>query len=135
MTVTLVHSLTPSQEEELWRLYQDEWWTRGRTLEGVRRMLVQSDLVLGLVEPSGELAGFARVLTDGVYKALILDVIVAARWRGEGLGRRLMGAVMAHPDLSGVQHFELYCLEEMGPFYEQWGFTADLGALRFMRRS
>lgn len=31
-----------------------------------------------------------------------------------------MDAVLAHPDLQ--QHFELYCAEEMFPFYEEWDF-------------
>ena len=58
-----------------------------------------------------------------------------ARWRGQGLGRRLMDALLGHPELADVHHFELYCLEEMAPFYEQWGFQSDLGALRFLRRA
>ena len=136
VSVTLVHTLTSPQEEELWRLYQEEWWTRDRSLEDVRRMLAGSDLVFGMIaDPGGTLAGFARVLSDRVFKAVVLDMIVAGPWRGEGLGRRLMGAVLAHPELAGVRHFELYCLEEVAPFYEQWGFTADMGSLCFMRRS
>ena len=135
MTLRLVHELSETQVKALWRLFHDEWWTAGRTPEGVRAMLDGSHLAFALVGDGGELAAFARVLTDGVYKALVLDVIVAPSWRGEGLGRRLMGAILGHPDLAGVQHFELYCLPEMIPFYEQWGFTADLGDLRFLRRS
>ena len=135
MTLRLVHELTAAQADELWRLFQDEWWTRGRSLDEVRRMLAGTDLVFALAGDDGELAAFARVLTDGVLKALVLDVVVAPRWRDGGLGRRLMDAVLAHPELAGVRHFELYCPSEMAPFYEQWGFTADLGALRFLRRS
>jgi len=136
VSVILVHALDPPQEEELWRLYQEEWWTRGRSLQDVRRMLAGPGLVFGMIEePGGTLAGFARVLTDGVFKAIILDVIVAGPWRGEGLGRRLMGAVLADPELAGVQDFELYCVDEMAPFYEQWGFTTDMGNLCLMRRN
>jgi len=30
---------------------------------------------------------------------------------------------------------ELYCLPELVPFYRKWGFTEELGGLRFMCRS
>ena len=46
-----------------------------------------------------------------------------------------METVMNDPALASVQHRELYCLEEMLPFYEKWGFTANLPGLFFMRKS
>ncbi|MBI4259073.1 MAG: GNAT family N-acetyltransferase [Actinobacteria bacterium] len=98
-------------------------------------MLEGSDVVVGFADPDdGRLVGFARVVTDFVYKALVLDVIVDAPARGTGLGGVIMDAVISHPRLAGVRHFELYCRPELVPFYERWGFTDDLGELRFMRR-
>jgi hypothetical protein len=44
-----------------------------------------------------------------------------------------MNAVMSAPSLTHVKHRELYCLEDMVPFYEKWGFTAALSGLHFMR--
>jgi hypothetical protein len=32
-------------------------------------------------------------------------------YRGMGLGKMLMDAVLAHPDLQQGRHFELYCAE------------------------
>jgi len=120
--------------EQLHRLYLNEWWTHRRSVEDVRRMLDGSDVVIGIVDDSGRLAGFARVITDFVYKALVLDVIVDEGYRGSGLGARLMDEVIGHPRLADVLHFELYCRPGMVPFYERWGFTSELGEMRFMRR-
>lgn len=131
-----IESLSDGHVEDLWRLYQGEWWTRGRELADVRRMLEHSDVVVAFEElPSGRLAAFARVLTDYVYKALVFDVIVEPAQRSTGLGRRLLSAIVEHPRLSSVRHFELYCLPELVPFYQRCGFTDDLGRLRFMRRA
>ena len=131
-----VERLTDSQIEQLWGLYQGEWWTRGRVLEDIRRVLEHSDVVVAFAESdTGRLAAFARILTDYVFKALVFDVIVAPAHRGTGAGRMLLDAIVAHPALRAVRHFELYCLPELVPFYRKWGFTDDLGALRFMRRS
>lgn len=128
--------LSESQIQDLWTLYQSEWWTKGREMADVRCMLEHSDIIIGLCEPATKrLVAFARVLTDYVYKALIFDVIVDAPHRGSGLGQALLDAIVGHPELQRVRHWELYCLPELIPFYERWGFTEDLGGLRFMRRT
>jgi GNAT superfamily N-acetyltransferase len=131
-----VTRLSAAHAADLCALYQNEWWTRGRTLPDTLRMLEHTPIALGLEDPeTGRLVAFARVLTDCVYKALILDVIVAPERRGQGLGKRLVEAIIAHPELAEVRHFELYCRPELVPFYRQWGFTDELDALQFLRRA
>jgi GNAT superfamily N-acetyltransferase len=127
--------LNESQLEDLWRLYQCEWWTQGRKLEDVRRAVKHSGLIFAFAEPGGRLVAFARVLTDFVYKALVLDVIVDREHRQRGIGRTMLDAIVSHPALANVRDIELYCRPELVPFYQKWTFTADLGELRFMRRS
>lgn len=135
MPVEAIAHLSDRQTADLHRLYQDEWWTAGRARDDVETMLTESDVIVAFCdEATDELVAFSRVLTDGVYKALVLDVIVSPDHRGTGLGRRLMDAIVTHPDLSEVDQFELYCLEELVPFYERWGFTDELSGLRLMRR-
>ena len=80
------------------------------------------------------LVGFARVLTDTVYKAFVFDVIVRPDRRGRGLVRRLMDAIISHPQLSGVKHFELYCRPDVVELYTKWGFSTELSGQVFMRR-
>jgi N-acetyltransferase len=129
-----VDTLSDSHVEDLHRLYQHEWWTGGRSLEDVRRMLDATRILVAFVDPNSErLIAFARAITDQTYKALILDVIVDSSWRGQRLGKMLMDELLAHPALAQVQHFELYCRPELVPFYERWGFKEPAG-LRFMRR-
>jgi GNAT superfamily N-acetyltransferase len=131
-----VSRLTSEHIEQLWRMYQGEWWSRGRKLEDIRRVVEHSDLIFAFCDPeTGQLVAFARVLTDFVYKAFIFDVIVERRRRELGLGRMLLDAITAHPALLFVEHMELYYRDEMVPFYEKWGFTASLPALRFMRKT
>lgn len=134
MTFEKIDQLSPSQILQLHQLYQNEWWTKGRTLADVNIMLQNTDFIFAICEGgSNQLIAFARVLTDKVFKALILDVIVDPAYRTKGLGKEIMQMILEHPELKRVKHFELYCLPELIPFYKKWGFTDDLGKLTAMR--
>ena len=120
--------------EEVLRLFKSAWWTASRDLDGISRMLSRSDVVFAL-RVDGRLAGFARVLSDEVYLALILDVIVSPRLRGTGLGAALMDAIVNHPKVRGARSVELVCQPDLMPFYRRWGFTDQVGQSRLMRRT
>src|SRR4051812_5061151 len=99
----IVDALSEAQVVELHTLYQGEWWTVGRSLEDVRTMLAHSDFIFGVVaRDSPQLLGFARVLSDHVYKGFIFDVIIHPEHRAAGLGTFLVEGIMAHPVLSRV---------------------------------
>ncbi len=135
MPYSIIDALSEAQIVQLHSLYQEEWWTAGRSLADVRTMLNYSDFIFGVVtSDSQELVGFTRVLTDRVYKALLFDVIVHSKHRGAGLGSFLLKHILEHPVLSRVRHLELYCLPERREFYRRHGFTAALGELQLMRR-
>jgi GNAT superfamily N-acetyltransferase len=133
--VRVVQPLGPEHAPALLELFRAEWWTRDRALADVERLLATNRHCFGLVDREGRLRGFSRVVTDGVFKALVLDVIVDRERRGQGEGKLLMETLLAHPELRDVKHFELYCLPELIPFYERWAFSPELGELRFLRRS
>jgi GNAT superfamily N-acetyltransferase len=135
--VKLVDRLTEAQILELHALYQHEWWTQGRTLADVRVMLENTQMVIGLIDEStGRLVAFCRVLTDLVFHATLYDVIVAKEHRGTGLGRRLVDAIVTHPRLARIPSPRLFCLPDMIPFYEKWGFQpvgSDITCMRLLR--
>lgn len=130
---TITEKLNEKQTEQLMNLYEQCWWAENRNIQDVKHMLANS-LVIGVLTPGNDLIGFARILTDGVYKALILDVVVDEKYRGKGIGAVLFNAIVSNPKAMQVKHLELYCKDEMIPFYEKWGFTAELSNLKFMRK-
>ncbi len=127
-----ISCLNSAQTRQLVSWFNDLWWTQGRTFDDVARMLDHC-IVVGFTDSDDKLIAFARVISDRVYKALVLDVIVDENHRCQGLGATLMNAVMAHPFVSGCSHFELYCAPELIVFYEQFGYTNQLGELTLMR--
>ena len=131
----IVEILTESQVSELMDLYKNEFWSDKRTREDVVKMLASTDVIIGLVDECDRLIGITRVLTDFVYRAMIFDVIIKPIHRNMGLGAKLMDAVLNHPKLQTVEHFYLNCLPNMMPFYERWGFSDDVGEIKFLRRT
>jgi GNAT superfamily N-acetyltransferase len=66
-------------------------------------------------------AGFARVITDFATMAYIADVFVVPAHRGRGLAKKLVRAILAHPELQGLRRFLLATQDAHG-LYAHFGF-------------
>lgn len=132
-TIKHIEDFKGAHIQQLHALYQEEWWTRGRSLDEAQACIAGSTLCIGLVDDHDKLIGFVRVLSDLIFKALIFDVIIDPSQRGQGLGDQLLRLVKQHPRLQKVKHFELYCLPTMQAFYERHGFSQELGDIQLMR--
>jgi len=75
--------------------------------------------------------GFARVVTDKASFAYLADVYVLEAHRGQGLSKRLVEAVLGHPDLQGMRRFLLATRDAHG-LYAQFGFRAPAKPENFM---
>jgi N-acetylglutamate synthase-like GNAT family acetyltransferase len=105
-----------------WLLNQTPW-ARGRSKDGLSRMLAHSDFVFTAWDgPS--LVAFARVLTDQVYRATLWDVVVDAPYQGRGVGEGLLSYLLAHPVLSRVEKVWLNTRDKQ-TFYERFGFVSS----------
>lgn len=132
--MNVIYNLNDQQIEELYELYQNEWWTRGRSLQETRDCVNGSQLNIGILSNDNTLVAYARVLTDFTFKALIFDIIVSKDQRGNGLGDKLIGLIKYHGKLASVKSFELYCLPELFSFYEKHGFSVEVGGIKLMRQ-
>jgi GNAT superfamily N-acetyltransferase len=75
--------------------------------------------------------GFARVVTDKASFAYLADVYVLEEHRGQGLSKRLVERVLAHPELQGMRRFLLATRDAHG-LYAQFGFKAPAKPENFM---
>ena len=110
-------------------LHDEAYWSQGISRETFDRALDNS---LNFTALRGStLAGFARVVTDRATFAWLCDVFVLPAHRGHGVSRRLMDAVMAHPELAGLRNFLLATRDAHG-LYEKFGFTPLAEPRRWM---
>jgi len=104
-------------------------WARDMPRATLERALRHS-LVFGAYHGTRQV-GFARVITDHATFAYLSDVFILPEARGQGAGRALMSAVLAHPDLQELRRF-LLVSRDARPFYARLGFVAPGDAERYM---
>ena len=93
---------------------------------------IEHSLCFGVL--SGDtLVGLARVITDRATFAYLTDVVIDASMRRQGLAHRLLGEILAHPDLQGLRRFALITGSAMR-LYEDFGFTVGSATLTYMER-
>lgn len=119
----------------LWKLQrlldQHAFWAQGRSLGDLRRMLAGSAAVVSLWR-GRRLVGFARASSDGVFRAVLWDVVIPEDLQGQGLGRQLVEALLNTPQLQGVERVYLMTTNSAG-FYEQLGFQRVEGQQLLLR--
>ncbi|MEY2644299.1 MAG: hypothetical protein RLZZ124_1447 [Cyanobacteriota bacterium] len=98
------------------------FWARGRTAAQLGQMLRGSQAVVSAWR-GNRLVGFGRANSDGVFRAVLWDVVVAADEQGRGLGRRLVETLLTDPALKGVERIYLMTTNSAG-FYTQLGFSS-----------
>jgi GNAT superfamily N-acetyltransferase len=95
------------------------YWAQKRTRQVVERSIANS-IPFGAYS-AGRQVAFARVVTDRAVFAYLADVFVVREFRGRGISKALMRAILAHPDLAGVTMILLRTRDAHG-LYAQFGF-------------
>ena len=130
---TWIEKPTEAQMVDIHKLMLQEWWSSTRTLSEVKSVIEGSDLVLTALDEDQQVVAFTRVLTDGIFKAVLFDVIVRADYRGTGIGATLINKVRQHPTLSDVKSLELYCPDHVSGFYTKLGFKVSDSRLHLLK--
>lgn len=109
--------------DSIWAFISTAYWATARTREQHERAVAHS-LCFGVYDANAQI-GFARVVTDYAITAHIADVYILEPFRGRGLSKWLVQAILDHPELALVRRFTLNTDDAHG-LYAQFGF----GALR-----
>lgn len=115
------------------------YWSPGIARERVDRAIEHS-MCIGAYDttrprPDGRpgQAGFARVVTDSASFAYLCDVFVLEPYRGRGVSKRMMEAIVAQPSLTGIRRFSLLT-RDAHELYRRFGFGPIADPTRYMER-
>lgn len=90
----------------------------GRTPEALRRSFEQSEHVV-FARDGERVVGMARLLSDGVCNAYLLDVWTASAYRRRGIGSAMIDRLL---ECVPGQHVGLQTAADANAFYESLGF-------------
>ena len=113
-------------------LAEESYWAQTRTLEQTKTA-IENSLCFGVYIDDRQI-GFARVVSDFATFAYVGDVFVLSEFRGRGISKRLMEAMIAHPDLQGLRRWILATRDAHG-LYDQFEFSSLKFPERWMERT
>ena len=108
----------------------DTYWAAHHSRDRIARSWANC-LIFGVYSPAGDQIGFGRLLTDYSFRAHLGDVFILPASRGHGLGRALIEAVLAHPELTTVDHWTLNTADAHG-LYARYGFRQEVESTNWM---
>ncbi|NJM88916.1 MAG: GNAT family N-acetyltransferase [Hydrococcus sp. RU_2_2] len=109
------------------------FWAQNRNIEDLKIAIENSDPVISVWDKE-KIIGFARATSDGVYRAMIWDVIVHPAYQGFGLGRQLVETLIGHPRLNRVERVYLTTTHQQ-EFYKRIGFEENSTTTMILQNS
>jgi GNAT superfamily N-acetyltransferase len=100
---------------------KDIYWAAGRTIEEVQ-ITIDNSFCFGIYLNDKQI-GFARVITDYVVFAYLMDVFITEEHRGKGYSSILIESMMKEPKLKEVKIWRL-ATSDAHFLYEKFGFKA-----------
>lgn len=103
-------------------LSNQSYWAKGRSLEDVQ-LSIDNSLCFSLLDKKRNVQiGFARVATDYVVFAWLMDVFIDEQFKGKGYGKMLVDSILNYPKLNNVNGFGLRTSDAHG-LYGKFGFS------------
>ncbi len=101
-------------------LCNHSYWAKDRSIEMVMKSM-ENSLCFGAFTTQGKQIAFARLVTDYVVFAWLMDVFVDDTFRGKGIGKKLIEYILSLPELQNVNGIGLRTSDAHG-LYQKFGF-------------
>jgi len=131
MTYRITTDLDDMDFSVIYGFIANSYWAKGIPEVTLRKAL-ENSLCFGVLTGERDLVAFARMITDRATFAYLADVFVLESYRGLGLSKKMMSAILAHPDLQGLRRMMLATKDAHG-LYKPFGFEAIAEPDRLMQ--
>ncbi len=99
----------------------NSYWAKGRELEAMQTC-IDNSLNFG-VYLDGKQIGYARIVTDYVQFAYIMDLFIGENYRRKGYSKELMKYIMEFEKLKNIKVWRL-ATSDAHELYKKFGFKA-----------
>ena len=108
---------------DFWHLFITTGWNEKYcfSIYELEESLKNSWYMLSLYEDD-KLIGFGRIISDGIYHALIADLIILPEYQGKGLGSELLARLVKRCKKNTIRDIQLFSAINKFAFYEKHGF-------------
>ena len=101
-------------------LNKNAFWAENRSSKDLKICLANSDLVVSIwIEH--EIVGFGRALTDGIYRAVLWDIVISKNHQGKGYGKIIVNTLIESKQLKNTKKIYLMTTHKKD-FYLQLNF-------------
>ena len=107
------------------------YWAAGRTIEEVQ-ITIDASVCFGIYLDEKQI-GFARVITDYVVFAYVMDVFIDDNYRGKGYSSILINEMMTEKQLQSVKIWRL-ATSDAHFLYKKFGFAALANPEKMMEK-
>jgi len=95
-------------------------WASIRSKKDIKNMLRKSSVVVSIWSDN-QMIGFGRATTDGIFRAVLWDVVVDKRYQKKGLGKKIVQTILQSHQVSKVE--KVYVMTtNCKAFYSNLGF-------------
>tara|TARA_E500000331_G_C17050929_1_gene623907 strand:- start:362 stop:823 length:462 start_codon:yes stop_codon:yes gene_type:complete len=95
-------------------------WASNRSQRDIKTMLEKSSVVVSAWNYN-KMIGFGRATTDGIFRAVLWDVVVDKQYQNQGIGKKIVQTILDSPKVSKVE--KIYIMTtNCKNFYSNIGF-------------
>ena len=101
-------------------LNKNAFWAQNRSIKDLRKSLANSDAIISLWD-GNEIVGFGRALSDGIFRAVLWDIVIDKNHQGKGYGKLIVNNLLNSRKLKNTKKIYLMTTNKK-LFYSQIDF-------------
>jgi len=107
------------------------YWAKGRTIDEVKKS-IDNSICFGIYKNDNQI-GFARIITDYVVFAYLMDVFILEEHRGNSYSKLLLTRIFDDERFKGIKKWML-ATKDAHSLYNQFGFERVQRPERLMEK-
>ena len=98
-------------------------WAQSRSHKDIKKMLTSSSVVVSMWKGS-KLIGFGRATSDGIFRAVLWDIVVDNEYQNSGFGKTIVKTILENPLILKAERVYIMTTN-CGEFYTKMGFEIE----------